>query len=155
MSKQIQTQASKLWQTITAPTTAETYQKTGTLTWTILKETGYLLWLVVCLVLVLGDWFWKFSYSAGFRFRNWINNLDQPRSPSGDVWGETGKNLLEVSKTGLAKAIATAREQLGMEAPPASLEVPAAAPLPPVAATPQLTPTPTAPPEPTPVAPEK
>jgi hypothetical protein len=155
MSKQIQTQASKLWQTITDPSTAETYQKTGTLTWTILKETGYLLWLIVCLVLVAGDWFWKFSYGTGFRFRNWINNLDQPRSTSGDVWGETGKNLLEVSKTGLAKAVATAREQLGIEATPAPLEVPTPAPVPPAAAPAAATPKLTATPEVTPVTPEK
>lgn len=113
MSKQIQTQASKVWQTVTDPATGETYKKTIDLTWTIVRETGYLVWLVICLVLVLGDWIWKTGYRTGWATREWINNLEKPSADR--LLSETGKNLLEVSKSGAALAISTAKEQLGIE----------------------------------------
>lgn len=135
MSNQIQTQASKVWQTVTSPETAAVYQNAGTLTWTILKETGYLLWLVICLVLVLGDWIWKTGYRTGYQFRGWINDLEKPRpdqiAESGTGFlSETSKNLLTASKTGLTKAIATAKDQLGIEDtdPPLEFSQPAVTP---------------------------
>lgn len=116
MSNQVQTQASKLWQTVAAPETAETYQKAATLTWSILKETGYLLWLVVCLVLVFGEWIWKVGYQTGYRFRGWINDFEKPTTDR--LLSETGNKLLEAGKSSVAIALATAKDQLGIEQQP-------------------------------------
>ena len=165
MSKQIQTQADKVWQTITDPSTAASYQQTFSLTWTILKETAYLVWLVICLVLVFGDWIWKTGYRAGWATREWVNNLESPSA--NDLFTVTGKSLLEAGKTGAVKAISTAKEQLGIEdtaeplaitpaaaaepkkiaAPEPKPATPPAAPTPPAASTPPApTPAPATPP---------
>jgi len=82
-----------------------------------------LLWLVVCLVLVLGDWFWKYSYQAGQNTRTWLNELQTKSSTetegSGDFWSSTGKSLLAAGQNSVNVALNTARDQLGIEAPPA------------------------------------
>lgn len=160
---QVKAQAAKLWQTITDPATAESYRKTGTLTVTILKELGYLLWLVICLVLVFGEWLWKAGYGAGYRFRDWLNNLEAPalESPSSEdsaaFLSETSKNLISAGKVGLINAVAAARESLGIEKVSAPFEVsPSPAP-PPAKPTPAPEPKvvtpPPAPPAPTPSVP--
>jgi hypothetical protein len=129
MSNQVKTQADKLWKTITDPSTANTYQNTVKVTWNILKETGLLAWLVVCLGLVLGEWIWKTGYRTGWSVRGWVNNLDKP-SPD-KLLNETGKSLTELSKTVAASAIATAKNQLGIESnpePPLVMSAPRSAP---------------------------
>jgi hypothetical protein len=118
MSTQIQTQANKLVKTITDPSTASTYKQTLAVTWTILKETGYLLWLVVCLVLVFGEWIWKTGYRTGWNFRGWVNSLNTEKPSADQVLSETGKSLLEVGKSAAASAIAAAKNQLGIENKP-------------------------------------
>ena len=116
MSNQVQTQAAKVWQTITDPSTAATYQKTANVTWLILKETGLLVWLVICLGLVAGEWIWKTGYRTGWNVRGWINSLDKANTEN--LLNETGKSFLEVSKSAAAAAIATAKGQLGIEDKP-------------------------------------
>ena len=117
----LKTQASKLWQLISNPATAATYQQTLGTTWAILKETGLLLWLIVCLVLVLGDWFWNASYATGQKTRTWIDEMQtsakEPttETSSGDLLGKTGKSLLSVGQTSLVAALAAAKGQLGIE----------------------------------------
>ncbi len=117
----LKTQASKLWQLISNPATAATYQHTLGTTGTILKETGLLLWLIVCLVLVLGDWFWQTSYATGQKTRIWIDEMQTsinepaPKTSSGDLLGKTGKSLLSVGQTSLAAALAAAKGQLGID----------------------------------------
>lgn len=112
MSNQISSQASKVWSIVSAPTTGDTYKQTGALTWTIIRETGILIWLVICLGLVAFDWFWTNSIWAGQRTRNWVDNLTSTGSDR--LPSEAGKAILTVGKTGLASAIAQAREQLGL-----------------------------------------
>ncbi|MDX2215152.1 MAG: hypothetical protein SFY66_17835 [Oculatellaceae cyanobacterium bins.114] len=116
MSNQISSQASKVWNIVSAPTTGDTYKQTGILTWTILRETGILLWLIVCLVLVAFDWFWTNSIWAGQRTRAWVNDLTSTKSDR--LPSEAGKAILTVGKTGFASAIAQAREQLGLPEKP-------------------------------------
>jgi len=108
MAQPVKEQATKVWQTITAPETAETYKKTGALTWGILKDTGYLLWLVLCLGLVV----WKTGYKTGWDVREWVNNLDKtkPELPTAD----SGKSVLESLKTTMGNTLAAARNQLGI-----------------------------------------
>ena len=116
MSNQVTTQAGKVWKTITDPSTANTYQNTVKVTWNILKETGLLVWLVLCLGLVLGEWIWKTGYRTGWQVRGWINDLDKP-SPD-KLLNETSKSISELGKTVAASAIATAKDQLGIENKP-------------------------------------
>ncbi|MBD2464804.1 hypothetical protein H6G89_27765 [Oscillatoria sp. FACHB-1407] len=112
MSNQISSQASKVWNIVSDPATADVYKRTGSVTWTILRETGILLWLIICLVLVAFDWFWTNSIWAGQRTRAWVNDLTSTGSDR--LPSEAGKAILTVSKTGFASAIAQAREQLGL-----------------------------------------
>lgn len=126
----LKTQANKLWQLIFDPSTAATYQQTLGTTWAILRETGLLIWLVVCLVLVLGDWFWQASYATGQNTRTWVNNMQTSAqepiadASSGDVLGKTGKSLLSAGRSSLAATLAAAKEQLGIDT-----EVPASKPI--------------------------
>jgi hypothetical protein len=130
----IKAQADKLWQLISNSSTANAYQQALALTWSIIKETGLLLWLVICLVLVVGDWFWKYSFTAGQNTRAWLTDLqtkstsDTPVEGSGDFWSGTGKSLLAAGQNSLNAALNTARDQLGIEAPPASVPKAIAAP---------------------------
>jgi hypothetical protein len=141
MSNQIQTQAAKVWETIAAPETGSTYQKTGSLTWAILKETGYLLWLVLCIGLVAGEWIWKTGYRTGYGFRDWLNNFERP-SPD-RLLSATGQSLLDVSKTGMSAVLSTAKNQLGIEPDPEPIAPPVVS-APPAPAAPAPLPTETA-----------
>lgn len=142
----IKAQADKLWQLISNPSTGAAYQQTLALTWTILKETGLLLWLIICLVLVLGDWFWQYSFTTGQNTRTWLNQLQtksaiatangEGEASGGNFWSETGKSLLTAGQSSVNAALSTAREQLGIAAPPAP------APTAPAPATPKPAPTP-------------
>jgi hypothetical protein len=168
MFSHITSQADKVRHILFASDTAATYKKAGGLTWALIKETGYLLWLVICIVLVLGEWIWKNSYTAGQAARTWVNNLEtKEAAPSVSMdqrLSETGKKLLEVGKSSALKAVATAKNQLGIAseppapapaplatppAPPATPPTPvAAAPSPAVAPPPAATPPVAAAPEP-------
>jgi len=142
----IKAQADKLWQLLSNPSTGAAYQQTLALTWSILKETGLLLWLIVCLVLVVGDWFWKYSFTAGQNTRIWLHSLQtksatatNSNDDSGNFWAETRKSLLTAGQNSVNAALNTARDQLGIAAPatpvpkaitppPASQPTPAPAP---------------------------
>lgn len=151
--ERIQAQANKLWQIISNPSTAKTYQDTLAITWAILKETGQLLWLVLCLGLVAGDWFWKKSYKAGQDTRVWIDTMQtKVETPAGEgdeaistanFLGETGKSLLATGQAGVTRLLNTAKEQLGIEVTSESpaLPTPAATlPAPPKVVSPNVTP---------------
>ncbi|XHX77028.1 MAG: hypothetical protein RBJ76_21705 [Stenomitos frigidus ULC029] len=146
MNNQIQSQAARVWGIVKDPTTGAAYTQVFAITWLILKETGYLLWLVICLTLVFGDWVWRTGYRTGWSTREWINNFEKPDTDR--VAQDAGQGLLEASKSALSGAIATAKQQLGIEdksepllASASSVSTPAA-PRP----TPAPTPTPAAPP---------
>lgn len=155
MNNQIQSQAAKVWQLVKDPATGATYTKTVSTTWLILKETGYLLWLVICLALVFGDWIWRTGYRTGWSTREWINNFEKPSTDR--VTQDAGQGLLEASKSALSGAIATAKNQLGIEdntepmlatTPPASTPDPKPTPAPTPAPTSEPTLKPSTPPPP-------
>jgi hypothetical protein len=108
----VKTQANKLWQILSSTTTYGTYANTLALTGRILVEVGLLLWLVVCLTLVAGEWFWAFSVGSGRDFRTWFDNL---QGSSDQIATETGKALLNASKNSLDSTIAAAKKQLGIQ----------------------------------------
>ena len=109
---QIQLQASKLWDLIFSEETGETYQKTLSLTGTILKESALLIWLIICSV--FGD----ASMKTGNGLRTWIERQNNPSlAPAEDKkpLAETGKALLANGRSGFDNFLNTAREQLGLE----------------------------------------
>lgn len=143
MNNQIQSQAAKVWGIIKDPATGTAYTQVASITWIILKETGYLLWLVICLTLVFGDWIWRTGYRTGWSTREWLNNFE--KSDTDRITQDAGQGLLEASKSALTSAIATAKNQLGIEDKPEPLLVGT-----PPASTPASTPTPTPTPTPAP-----
>ncbi|WP_287280641.1 hypothetical protein, partial [Okeania sp. SIO2G5] len=77
-----------------------------------------LLWLVLCLVLVIFDWGYDVSTSAGRSARSWWEGIS--KSDSNDIATETGKQLVEASKASLSSTISQARSQLGLPDKPAA-----------------------------------
>ncbi|MCU0548634.1 MAG: hypothetical protein MUC48_04730 [Leptolyngbya sp. Prado105] len=118
--EKIQAQFAKLLKLLTASETYGTYQSALTMTWTILRETALLGWLVICLVLVVSDWFWKVSVGAGRTTREWFNQLE---GSSEQIASETGKALLNAGKSSLGYTLNQARAQLGFEMPPEPVKV--------------------------------
>lgn len=123
MSNQISSQATKVWQLVSDSNTVNSYKQALDVTWLILKETGILLWLVICLVLVAFDWFWANSIHLGRQTRNWWENLEH--RDTNRLASEAGQTLVSLGKTGLAFTLAQAREQLGLpQKPEATMEPP-------------------------------
>ncbi|GEM_PF-821088 len=112
MSKQLSDQADKVWGILTDPNTTSTYTQTLDVTWKIIRETGSLLWLTLCLGLVGVDWFWTRSIGAGRNFRMWLETMEKPSSDK--VTAEAGKAIASVSKNGVSYVVSAARKQLGL-----------------------------------------
>lgn len=130
MSSPVTVQANKVWQLLTASSTANAYKQAIDVTWTILKETAQLLWLVLCLVLVAGDWFWKKSIAAGQNTRAWVDNLgtstpntaSDPGATAAQVW----QNFLASSQAATQSLLVKARQQLDLPAEPEAPPTPPA-----------------------------
>lgn len=118
MSSPISVQANKVLKTLSDPATASAYQQAGAVTWTLIKETGILLWLVLCLALVAFDWFYNTAVSSGRNFRGWFDNLDQP--DTNRIASEAGRALLSAGKNSLNYTIAKARVQVGLPEKPST-----------------------------------
>lgn len=114
MSNQISLQANKLWQLISASTTAAIYQQALSVTWQILQETGKLLWLVFCLVLVGFDWFWNNSVRLGRQTRAWFDRFDRTNDVAA---AEMGQEVMSSMKSSFSALLAKARKQLGVSSP--------------------------------------
>ncbi len=148
--ERIKNQANTLWQLLTAPSTANAYQQAIALTWSILKETAQLLLYVFFLTVVLGEWFYRTATNAGRNTRTWIETLQNQPTPTeakdpSQLLQDTGKSLLAAGQSSLTQVLNTAREQLGLEAPPAPPTKVLAPVQPAIAPTPTPAPTPTAP----------
>ncbi|TVQ11116.1 MAG: hypothetical protein EA368_06100 [Leptolyngbya sp. DLM2.Bin27] len=140
----IKEQANVVGQLLFSGETGEIYKKTLTRTWDILREVGVLLWLVVCLTLVGGEWFYHTAVGLGRSTRTWYAGLGE-QSPSTDAEpvAATGQALLDTVQSGTSYLLAQARQQLGIPAPE-----PQPTPAPPVASPPVEAPTPSGPPAP-------
>ncbi|MGG6268101.1 hypothetical protein ACQ4M3_27510 [Leptolyngbya sp. AN03gr2] len=110
----IKEQAAKLWQLLIDPETFGAYRSVVMTTWSILRETGLLLWLVVCLVLVVGEWGSKTAIAIGQGMRDWIDRI----SSSEQLAPETGKALLEAGKSTVSFTLNQAKSQLGISSEP-------------------------------------
>lgn len=162
----IKAQADKLWQLLSQPATGAVYQQVLAVTWAIIKEVGLLLWLTLCLVLVVGDWGWKYSYELGQKARTWITDLQtkpkaseaiasqEPVSPE-EFWKKTGQSLLAAGQKSVATVLDTAKSQLDLDLPVVAIAEPVAKPAPtapaPVA---PVVPAPSVSPSPEPAIPE-
>jgi hypothetical protein len=145
----IKEQANVVGQLLFSSDTGEIYKKTLTRTWDILREVGVLLWLVICLTFVGGEWFYRTAVGLGRNARAWYAGLSA-QSPDADAQpvAATGQALLDTVQSGTSYLLAQARQQLGIPAPEplpptASVTSPAAEP-----PTPSGPPAPAEPPDP-------
>ncbi len=140
----IKDQATIVSQLLFANDTGDIYKKTLTRTWDILREVGILLWLVLCLTFVGGEWFYRTSVGLGRSTRAWYTELSQKDSSvEAQPITSTGQALFDTVKSSTSYLLAQARQQLGLPEPPP--------PEPPVATSPAPKPVP--PPVAPPVAP--
>ncbi len=116
--EKIKGQAGKVGELIFAADTGATYKKTVTLTWSILRETGILLWLIICLVFVGAEWFWQKSILLGLSARGWYEGLQAPSEAEPKSATEIGQSALSAVGTGAETLIYQAKKQLGIEAEP-------------------------------------
>lgn len=127
--EKIKGQANKVGELIFASETGATYKRTLTLTWDILRETGVLLWLVICLVFVGAEWFWKNSISLGRSSRSWYEGLKEPSAEEPKSATAMGQSALTALGTGAETLLYNAKKQLGLDAqPPTPKSTPVAAP---------------------------
>ncbi|MEO1207995.1 MAG: hypothetical protein AAFX78_00495 [Cyanobacteria bacterium J06638_20] len=147
----IKAQSSKVGELIFAAETGAAYQKVLLLTWDILRETGVLLWLIICLVFVGAEWFWQTSIQLGGQARNWYEGLKEPTNEEPKSAGEIGQSIADTLGSGAANLLYQAKQQLGMDATPPAPKPEAPTP-PPKATTPQPTPV-SAPPKTPPATP--
>lgn len=116
--EKIKGQAGKVGELIFAAETGATYKKTITLTWSILRETGVLLWLVVCLVFVGAEWFWQKSILLGQSARAWYEGLQASSETESKSATEIGQSALSAVGTGAGTLLYQAKKQLGIDAEP-------------------------------------
>lgn len=134
MSYQLVDQVKVWWKTVSDQESLGTYQKAVQTTWNILRETGRLLWLVLCLGLVFVTWLWTTSKTSGQQLRTWYEGIPEPKSEN--VVTEASQFFASASRTTATKVMTQAREQLGLSAPEATpiVKAVAAAPAPPAPA---------------------
>jgi hypothetical protein len=128
MSSQLIDQVNVWWKTVSDKDSLGTFQKTILFIWSIVRETGKLLWLVLCLGLVLGTWIWTSSKTSSQKLQAWYESIPEPKSEH--VWAETSQFLVSAGRTTATNMMTQARQQLGLPAPDATpaIEIVAAAP---------------------------
>jgi hypothetical protein len=114
MSSQLIDQVNVWWKTVSDKDSLGTFQKTILFIWNILRETGRLLWLVLCLGLVLITWIWTSSKTSSQKFQAWYESIPEPKSEH--VWAEASQFLASASRSTAANVMVQAREQLGLPA---------------------------------------
>ena len=111
----IKQQFGRVGELITANDTRVTYAKTLTLTWDILRETGILLWLVICLLFVGGDLFWKMSVSLGLKARTWYESTKEAKASEPKSFSEISQSVASTLGSGTATLLHQAKQQLGID----------------------------------------
>jgi hypothetical protein len=151
----IKEQANVVSQLVFSNETGDIYKKTLTRSWDIIRETGLLFWLVICLTFVGGEWFYRNSVQLGRNARTWYTNLSEKGVATDEAqsMGTTGQALLDTVQSGTTYLLSQARKQLGIKEPePMSTPTTsvASASMPPIVEPPQSTVHPTHPAEITP-----
>lgn len=111
-------QAAKVSQLLFSTETSATYSKAIGRTWEILRETGILLWLVICLVFVGAEWFWYTAIRLGHQGRAWYEALQTPSPGGAKSASQIGQSLLLSLSSGTETLLYRAKQQLGIEAEP-------------------------------------
>ena len=114
MSSQLTDQIKVWWKTVSDKDALGTYQKTLQATWNILRETGRLIWLVLCLGLVLVTWLWTSSKTSSQQLKSWYEGIPEPKSEN--LWTEVSQFLVSTSQGTATKMMTQARQQLGLPA---------------------------------------
>jgi hypothetical protein len=114
MSSQLIDQVTVWWKTVSDKDSLGTFQKTILFIWNIVRETGKLLWLVLCLGLVLGTWIWTSSKTSSQKLQAWYESIPEPKSEH--VWAEVSQFLASAGRTTATSMMTQAREQLGLSA---------------------------------------
>ncbi|HSM81300.1 MAG TPA: hypothetical protein VLS96_06420 [Nodosilinea sp.] len=145
----VKEQANIVSQLLFSADTAAIYQKTLARTWDILREVGLLLWLVLCLTVVGGEWLYRTAVHLGRSTRAWVTSLSET-SPSSEAQPieSTGQALLSTVQSGTAYLLQQARQQLGIPQSEAAAPVAPTPPTPPAPAPAPVVPTPVEPPTP-------
>jgi predicted PurR-regulated permease PerM len=133
-------QFSLWWKTVFNQETLGTYQKTIQVTVDILRETGKLVWLVLCFGLVLFQWLTDSSKQLWQQSQSWYDSIEEPKGEH--LWQEMSKAISVASRSSISLALGQARGQLGLPvtetnmAPPAPQSTPVSskAPAPPAPA---------------------
>jgi hypothetical protein len=114
----IKEQASLVSQLLFSAETGDLYKKTLARTWDIVRELGLLLWLVICLTFVGGEWFYRTAVDLGRSTRVWYAGLSESSTTDAtEPTGSTGEALLETVKSGTTYLLSRARQQLGLPEP--------------------------------------
>jgi hypothetical protein len=143
----IKEQANIVSQLLFSTETGDIYTKTLTRTWDILREVGLLLWLVICLTFVGGEWFYRTSVDLGRSARTWYSGLSEKGSDAEpQSIAATGEALLDTVKSGTTYLLGQARQQLGLPEPEPA--IPPAPSVTPPLPTPVEPPSPSGPPAP-------
>lgn len=136
----IKEQANTVGQLVFSSETGDLYKKTLTRTWDIIRETGLLLWLVVCLTVVGGEWFYRTSVGLGRSARDWYTTFSEKSTATTEAQplGSTGEALLGIVKSSTSNLIGQARKQIGLPdpEPTAPVAAPSKPTTPPVSAAP-------------------
>ena len=151
----IKDQANIVSQLLFSADTGDIYKQAFARTWDIIREVGVLLWLVICLTFVGGEWFYRTAVGLGRSTRAWYAGLsEKDSSTDAQSVTSTGQVLLDTVQTSTAYLLNKARQQLGIPEPapetpaaPAPPTKPAPSPPPPTSVTPPK-PTPAEPPTP-------
>lgn len=114
----IKGQADKVSELLFSADTGAAYKKTAILTWEILRETGVLLWLIVCFVFIGGEWFWKNSISLGRQARDRYNTFQQPSSEEPRSMSDIGQSAASAITSSFETLLYQAKQQLDIEAEP-------------------------------------
>lgn len=123
----IKKQSSKVGELIFSIETGTVYRRALTLTWDILRETGILLWLILCLVFVGAEGFWHASIHLGTNARKWYEGLKEPKpEEEPKSASEIGQSMMTALGASTANLLYQAKKQLDIDAePPAPKSAPA------------------------------
>ncbi len=126
----IKEQANLVSQLLFSTDTGDIYKKALARTWDILREVGVLLWLVICLIFVGGEWFYRTAVGLGRSTRTWYIGLSEKDASDAQSITSSGQALLDTVQSGTSYLLAQARQQLGIPEPEPQPPAPPASPTP-------------------------
>ncbi len=118
-------QLTKWWDLVSNKETWDSFKKFFALAWTIIAETGTLIWLFLLGGLVSIGWVVDRSAELTESVKSLQSQASQ--AEDGNLVAEAGKSLLVATKKGADNALQTARAKLDIKAPEKKTKAPVAA----------------------------